>query len=163
MKYAVDMGSGAVIYIPSFIKTGSGIQTLIGGDTQTHRQHGDRISLLLVFQNKESGIKIKACLCDYHAVCVSVHAPINVRMPEPIFTKLGMYIMAPEPISTAYFINVYPLSLIGNGSVKTLPQQLIHTQQQKNCWTRRFLCGPYRIKGKEAISSSQNFLFNYAV
>jgi hypothetical protein len=31
MKYAVEMGSGAVIYIPSFIKIGSGIQKLIGG------------------------------------------------------------------------------------------------------------------------------------
>jgi hypothetical protein len=39
-------------------------------------------------------------------------------MPEPVFTKLGMYIMALKPISTAYFINppdksvclyVYPL------------------------------------------------------
>jgi hypothetical protein len=26
-------------------------------------------------------------------------------MSEPVFMKLGMYIMAPEPISTAYFIN----------------------------------------------------------
>jgi hypothetical protein len=26
-------------------------------------------------------------------------------MPEPIFMKLGMYIMVPEPISTAYFLN----------------------------------------------------------
>jgi hypothetical protein len=26
-------------------------------------------------------------------------------MPNPLFIKLGMYIMAPEPISTAYFIN----------------------------------------------------------
>jgi hypothetical protein len=26
-------------------------------------------------------------------------------MPEPIFMKLGVYIMAPEPISMAYFIN----------------------------------------------------------
>jgi hypothetical protein len=26
-------------------------------------------------------------------------------MPEQIFTELGMYIMASEPISTAYFIN----------------------------------------------------------
>jgi hypothetical protein len=26
-------------------------------------------------------------------------------MPEPIFIKLGLYIMAPEPMSTAYFIN----------------------------------------------------------
>jgi hypothetical protein len=36
MKYDVDMGSGATIYIPSFIKIGSGIQKLIAGtDTQT--------------------------------------------------------------------------------------------------------------------------------
>jgi hypothetical protein len=38
--YAVEMGSGAVIYVPSFIKIGSGIQKLIGwihryADTQT--------------------------------------------------------------------------------------------------------------------------------
>jgi hypothetical protein len=31
MKYAVEMGSGAMIYIPGFIKPGSGIQKLIGG------------------------------------------------------------------------------------------------------------------------------------
>jgi hypothetical protein len=30
MKYAVQMGSGATIYIPSFIKIGSGIQKLMG-------------------------------------------------------------------------------------------------------------------------------------
>jgi hypothetical protein len=30
MKYAVEMGSDAVIYIPSFIKTGSGIQKWMG-------------------------------------------------------------------------------------------------------------------------------------
>jgi hypothetical protein len=35
MKYAVEMGSGAMIYIASSIKIGSGIQQLIGGDTQT--------------------------------------------------------------------------------------------------------------------------------
>jgi hypothetical protein len=35
MKYAVEMGSGAITYIPSFIKIGSVIQKLIGGDTQT--------------------------------------------------------------------------------------------------------------------------------
>jgi hypothetical protein len=34
MRYGVEMGSGAMIYIPSFIKIGSGIQKLIG-DTQT--------------------------------------------------------------------------------------------------------------------------------
>jgi hypothetical protein len=35
-NYAVEMGSGAVIYIPSFIKIGLGVQKLIAGDTQTH-------------------------------------------------------------------------------------------------------------------------------
>jgi hypothetical protein len=52
MKYAVEMGSIAMIYIPSFIKIVSAIQKLIGENsetykhTDTHRQHGDRISLL---------------------------------------------------------------------------------------------------------------------
>jgi hypothetical protein len=31
MKYAVEMGSVAMIYIPSFRKTGSGIQKLMEG------------------------------------------------------------------------------------------------------------------------------------
>jgi hypothetical protein len=38
MKYAVEMGSGAMIYIPSFIKSVTDIQKLIGmefTDTQT--------------------------------------------------------------------------------------------------------------------------------
>jgi hypothetical protein len=38
MKYAVGMGSRAMIYIPSFIKIGSGIQKLIAW---IHIQHGD--------------------------------------------------------------------------------------------------------------------------
>jgi hypothetical protein len=37
MKHSVEMGSGAMTFIPSFIKIGPGIQTLIGGyrDPQT--------------------------------------------------------------------------------------------------------------------------------
>jgi hypothetical protein len=36
MKYATEMGSGAMMYIPSFIKIGSVIQKLMDvGDTQT--------------------------------------------------------------------------------------------------------------------------------
>jgi hypothetical protein len=58
MKYAVEMGSGAMIYISSFIKIGSGIQKLMGDDTQKHRQQGDLISLHLFFRNKESRLKI---------------------------------------------------------------------------------------------------------
>jgi hypothetical protein len=37
MNYAVEMGSGALMYVPSFIKIGLGIQTLIG---EIHTQAG---------------------------------------------------------------------------------------------------------------------------
>jgi hypothetical protein len=38
MKYAVEVGSGAMIYIPSFIKIGSGIQKLMGSEVHRHTQ-----------------------------------------------------------------------------------------------------------------------------
>jgi hypothetical protein len=54
MKYAVEMGLGAMIYIPGFIKIGLGIQKLTRG---IHRQHADRISLLLFIENEESRLE----------------------------------------------------------------------------------------------------------
>jgi hypothetical protein len=54
MKY---MGSGAIIYIQSFIKIGSGIQKLIG---RIHRYNGDGTSVLSFLKNKESRLKIIA-------------------------------------------------------------------------------------------------------
>jgi hypothetical protein len=49
MKYATDMGSGAMIYMPSLIR----------GDThtdiQTHTQQGNLINLLLFFQIRKGG------------------------------------------------------------------------------------------------------------
>jgi hypothetical protein len=52
MKYAAEMGSGGMVYIPSFIKIGSDIQTLLGGSTniQTHRQRGDCLDLVSFFK-----------------------------------------------------------------------------------------------------------------
>jgi hypothetical protein len=35
MKYTIEMGSSAMIYIPSLIKTGPGIQKLEGGYTDS--------------------------------------------------------------------------------------------------------------------------------
>jgi hypothetical protein len=35
MKYAVEMGSGAMIHIPNFIKIGSGFQKFMGGGGDT--------------------------------------------------------------------------------------------------------------------------------
>jgi hypothetical protein len=48
------MDAGAMIHIQNFIETGSGIQKLMGEDSQTHRhthtqmhrQHADHINLL---------------------------------------------------------------------------------------------------------------------
>jgi hypothetical protein len=47
-------------------------------------------------------------------------------MPEPIFMKLGVYIMASEPISAAYFINsfrqsVYLPIVAGKDSIMYIP------------------------------------------
>jgi hypothetical protein len=44
MQCAVEMGSGAVIHIPSFIKIGSDIQTLIWGYTDTQTDGRDLCS-----------------------------------------------------------------------------------------------------------------------
>jgi hypothetical protein len=49
------MGSGTVIYVPSFIKFGLGVQKLLGGGytgihTNTHGQQRDLISLLYFFK-----------------------------------------------------------------------------------------------------------------
>jgi hypothetical protein len=47
MKYAVKMGSGAMMYIPSFVKIGSGIQKLMLG---IHR-HTDRKEIAHAYFN----------------------------------------------------------------------------------------------------------------
>jgi hypothetical protein len=49
MKYAVEMGSGAMLYVPEFIKIGSDIEKLLGG---LCRQHGEHRRLLLFFKSK---------------------------------------------------------------------------------------------------------------
>jgi hypothetical protein len=54
MKYAGEIGTGVMIYILRFINIGSTIQKLMReGDTQTHSQYDDCISLLLFFKIRE--------------------------------------------------------------------------------------------------------------
>jgi hypothetical protein len=54
MKYSTEMGPGVMIYTPSFMKTGSGIQLLLRGVFK-NTQHGNLISLFLfIFLNKEN-------------------------------------------------------------------------------------------------------------
>jgi hypothetical protein len=79
--------------------------------------------------------------------CVSMN-PLHItfRMSEPIFMKLRMCVMAPEPISPiSLCVCVSLLSLQGNGSVKCIPpfgarQRLgKHVQQQQIYATREEL------------------------
>jgi hypothetical protein len=59
MNYSIEMGSGAITYVPRFIKINSGIQKLTGGyayrqtHMYTHRQDGDLTSLLSFFQKRK--------------------------------------------------------------------------------------------------------------
>jgi hypothetical protein len=50
-----------------------------------------------------------------------------------------------------------PLPLQGNGSVSAFPRQRIH-ETRTNCWTRRFLCGPFCTKGKSVGPSARQWL-----
>jgi hypothetical protein len=60
-------------------------------------------------------------------------------MPEPIIMKLGTYIMAPEPISMAYFINPAHQPLIAR-------QQL--GKNNKRIAARIIFCGIHVISRK---------------
>lgn len=105
---------------------------------------------------------LKVGLCDLLLVRCTLLTNFNAS------TDLyETYVMAPEPISTAYFIEpispcVYiciPLSLIIISSATNVTAVTSTHASIAFFWTRRFLCGLHRIKGKYAIISSQNFLF----
>jgi hypothetical protein len=109
--------------------------------------------------------KNKRGLWDHLAACVSLSVcawrlpPINFRKPKRIFMKLGMYIMAPEPISVAYLINpshqsvclcVYcSISLLSNGSVNTFPAAT-KTRNNRKLIGRVVLCA-VRVESKENL------------
>jgi hypothetical protein len=60
---------------------------------------------------------------------MSVYAPYHhPRIPEPVFMKLGMYVMAPEPNTTVYFINPFHPSvcLCPRIVARQFPRQRIH-------------------------------------
>jgi hypothetical protein len=55
-NWTVEMGSGAVMYVPYFMKIGSGVQKLIRGiHRHTHRQQHDLISLLYFLKMRNVG------------------------------------------------------------------------------------------------------------
>jgi hypothetical protein len=103
---------------------------------------------------------------DQLAVCLCVYPP-NFRMPKPICMKLGMYIMTPEPISTAYFINPFhqfvpvcvPPYCCWAGARYTR-SRVNEYKQQKKCWARRLLRGLCRFKGESVLCIPLSLLGN---
>jgi hypothetical protein len=76
------MGSGVMIYIPSFVKIGSGIQKFIHST-----QHGDFISLFLYFQSKASRLKYISRKTEDSELIVSKAFPEiyrGIRWIEPL-------------------------------------------------------------------------------
>jgi hypothetical protein len=100
------------------------------------------------------------------SVCLCI-PPINLWMPEPLFMKLGMRIIVPEPISTAYFINpshqpvcldVYPPIVARQWLGKN-----VTTAMNTHTTIGELLDMSFSVQSvlywRWAISSSQNFLF----
>jgi hypothetical protein len=111
----------------------------------------------------------KVGLCDPVSVCVSVYNPTAFECLTQSLRNLVCvsWHFSPSQWRTSLIppaglcVCVYrPQSLLDNGSVNTFRRQRIHTQHYKNCWTRRLLCRACRIKGKQSITSSQNFFFS---
>jgi hypothetical protein len=60
LKHAAEMDSGVILHISGSIKIASAIQKIDREDLQGHRQHDDRISLLLFFWKiRKIGYKIR--------------------------------------------------------------------------------------------------------
>jgi hypothetical protein len=62
MKYAVEMTSGVMIYILSFVKINKGVQKLSGAIHVQKRRQGDPISLLVFLSYLSSYEKMKGGL-----------------------------------------------------------------------------------------------------
>jgi hypothetical protein len=84
MKYAVQMGSGTMTYIPSVIKTCSGIQNLYGG---IHRQAMGHTDSKVIKQAYFHLFK-PFCRGDYIAIICTGYIP---ALPTAIHERFRLY------------------------------------------------------------------------
>jgi hypothetical protein len=66
---------------------------------------------------------------------------------NPSHQCVGLYVYPSYRCKVTTRFSVSLLSLLGNVSVKICLGGNEHTRNNKKYWTRRFLCGPCRIKG----------------
>jgi hypothetical protein len=93
-------------------------------------------------------------------LCVYESPSVNLWIPEPIFMKADMSVMAPESISTAYFISpshqfvsicVSLLSLLGKVSVKCIPPFIARQRLSKHVPTATNMRNNRRIVGRVCL------------
>jgi hypothetical protein len=106
MNYAVEMGSGTIIYIPSFINIGSGIQKFICGDTHMHvcphaSAHTGTWPLkpIFFFQNKESRLRMKRVLSFFSLFKVKKLKASEEVNEELTRLCLGLLLLPTVPVS----------------------------------------------------------------
>jgi hypothetical protein len=107
------MGSGAVIYVPNFIKIGSGVQKLMGRiHTHTHTQTHTRTAMwphkpTLFVQNKESRLKIERGLWDHLIVEPEETAVTRQRLSKHVPTTTNTHTTI-EDLWDAVVVSVCP-------------------------------------------------------
>jgi hypothetical protein len=88
-------------------------------------------------------------------------------MAEPIFMKLGMYVMVPKPISTVYFINLSHQSVCLYVYLAIVARQRLG-KNVTAATIEEMLDASFSVRSmtyqtKQAFSSFQNFLFENVI
>jgi hypothetical protein len=109
----------------------------------------------------------KIGLCDHPAACVSVYPPINFWMPDTWYvyhdTWAHLNGVLHKSLPSVCVSVCVPLIIARQRLDKNVTAATTTHVTKKICWMRHFLCGPCRIKGKQASSSSQSFFLNNVI
>jgi hypothetical protein len=104
MKYVIEMGPVAILYVPSFIKTGSGIRKLIGEEGTQTQQYGDCSSLFYFIHNC---IHILFVIRDvgYSTPFSSSHIDVsNFMCTVPVYKQFLLSFLACASFFRTYFL-----------------------------------------------------------
>jgi hypothetical protein len=109
------------------------------------------VSLLSLFWKHKRKLMRSLCsLCVCRCIPLTTSELLNQYLWNLVgatWAHLNGVLYKSLPSSVLCVCMCIPLSMLGNGSVKRYRGDE-YTQEQKNCWTCRFLCGTCRIKWK---------------